>query len=208
MRRSTRVGDVDRAERRGRRWRAFFTTAYLAVVVYFLATSDLRIVGLFLVPLAGFLLSRLFLNLALDDLPHWWRRLAYSGWHDRYRAFEGHRVRVIDGEKERPSRVYAADIFGILGLAPTPLELRKLAARFRGGFQRGAEGSEANEWLFDDAACIAFLRTHLDDRRTPRGRTAQLLVLWLERTVFMPIDNRRTAETGKTYAFTREAARR
>ena len=48
----------------------------------------------------------------------------------------------------------------------------------------------------------------LDDRRTPRGRTAQLLVLWLERTVFMPIDNRRTAETGKTYAFTRETARR
>jgi hypothetical protein len=52
------------------------------------------------------------------------------------------------------------------------------------------------------------VRAHLDDRRTPRGRTAQLLVLWLERTVFMPIDNRRTAETGKTYAFTREAARR
>lgn len=208
MQRSTRVGDVDRADRRGRRWRAFFAAAYLAVVVWFLATPDLRIVGLFLVPLAGFLLSWRFLSLALDDLPHWWRRFAYSGWHGRYRAFEGHRVRVIDGEKERPSRVYAADIFGILGLAPSPLELQKLEARFRGSFQRGAEGSEANEWLFDDAACIAFVRAHLDDRRTPRGRTAQLLVLWLERTVFMPIDNRRTAETGKTYAFTREAARR
>jgi hypothetical protein len=208
LQRSTRVGDVDRADRRRRRWRAFFTVAYLAAVVCFLATPDLRIVGLFLVPLAGFLLSRRFLNLALDDVPHWWRRFAYSGWHGRYRAFEGHRVRVIDGENERPSRVYAADIFGILGLAPSPLELRKLEARFRGSFQRGAEGSEANEWLFDDAACIAFVRAHLDDRRTPRGRTAHLLVLWLERTVFMPIDNRRTAETGKTYAFTREAARR
>src|SRR5262249_31071858 len=155
--RSTRVGDVDRADRRGQRWRAFFTAAYLAAMIYFLATPDLRIVGLFLVPLAGFLLSRLFLNLALD-VPHWWRRLAYSGWHGRYRAFEGRRVRVIDGEKERPSRVYAADIFGILELAPSPLELQKLKARFRGSFQRAAEGSEANEWLFDDAACIAFVR--------------------------------------------------
>jgi hypothetical protein len=208
LQRSSRVGDVDRADRRGRRWRAFFAAAYLAVVVWFLATPDLRIVGLFLVPLAGFLLSWRFLSLALDDLPHWWRRGAYSGWHGRYRAFEGHRVRVIDGEKERPSRVYAADLFGILGLAPSALELRKLEARFRGSFQRGAEGSEANEWLFDDAACIAFVRAHLDDRRTPRGRTAHRLALWLERTVFMPIDNRRTAETGKTYAFTREAARR
>jgi len=208
LQRSTRVGDVDRADRRGRRWRAFFTAAYLAVVVWFLATPELRIVGLFLVPLAGFLLSRRFLDLALDDVPHWWRRFAYSGWHGRYRAFDGHRVRVIDGEKETPSRVYAADIFGILGLAPSPLELQKLEARFRGSFQRGAEGPEANEWLFDDAACIAFVRAHLDDRRTPRGRTAHLLALWLERTVFMPIDNRRTAETGKTYAFTREAARR
>jgi len=98
-------------------------------MIGFLATPDLRIVGLYLVPLAGFLLSRRFLNLALDDLPHWWRRFAYSGWHGRYRAFEGHRVRVIDGEKERPSRVYAADIFGILGLAPSPLELQKLEAR-------------------------------------------------------------------------------
>jgi hypothetical protein len=208
LQRSTGVGDVDRADRRGRRWRALFTAAYLAVVVCFLATPDLRIVGLLLVPLAGFLVSRRFLNLALDDVPHWWRLFAYSGWHGRYRAFEGHRVRVIDGEKETPSRVYAADIFGILGLTPSLLELQKLEARFRGSFQRSAEGSEANEGLFDDAACIAFVCAHLDDRRTPRGRTAQLLVLWLERTVFMPIDNRRTAETGKTYAFTREAARR
>jgi hypothetical protein len=167
-------------QRSTRVWRAFFTAACLAVVVCFLATPDLRIVGLLLVPLAGVLLSRLFLNLALDDLPHWWRRFAYSGWHGRYRAFEGHRVRVSDGEKERPSRVYAADIFGILGLAPSPLELQKLEARFRGSFQRGAEGSEANEWLFDDAACIAFVRAHLDDRQTPRGRTAQRLVLWLQ----------------------------
>jgi hypothetical protein len=191
-----------------RPWRAFFTAAYLAVMICFLATPDLRIVGLYLVPLAGFLLSRRFLNLALYDVPHWWRRFAYSGWHGRYRAFDGRRVRVIDGEKERPSRVYAVDIFGILGLSPSPLELQKLEARFRGSFQRGVEGLEANEWLFDDAACIAFVGAHLDDRRTPRGRTAHLLVLWLERTVFMPIDNRRTAETGKTYAFTREAARR
>jgi hypothetical protein len=208
LQRSTRVGEVHRSDRRGRRWRAFFSAAYLAVMVWFLATPDLRIVGLFLVAPAGFLLSRRFLNLALDDVPYWWRWFIYSGWHGRYRAFEGHRVRVIDGEKERPSRVYAADIFVILELAPSPLELKKLEARFRGNFQRGAEGSEANEWLFDDAACAAFVRAHLDDRRTPRGRTAHQLVLWLERTVFMPIDNRRTAETGKTYAFTRGVARR
>ncbi len=57
-------------------------------------------------------------------------------------------------------------------------------------------------------ACLRFVRAHLDDQRTARGRSAQLLALWLEREVFMPIDNRRTKATGKTYAFTHEAARR
>jgi len=53
LQRSTRVGDVDRSERRARRWRAFFSAIYLAVMVWFLATPDLRIVGLFLVAPAG-----------------------------------------------------------------------------------------------------------------------------------------------------------
>src|SRR5262249_11227346 len=176
-------------------------------MVYFLATPDLRVVGLFLVPLAGFLLSRLFLNLALD-VPYWWRRFAYSGWHGRYRAFHGHRVRVVDGEKERPSRVYAADIFGILELAPSPLELQKLQLRFRGSFQRGAEGSEANEWLFDDAGSISFAPAPGAARRPPRARPAPPRALGLAPTLFIPTDTRRPAEPGKPSAFTGEAARR
>ena len=55
---------------------------------------------------------------------------------------------------------------------------------------------------------MAYVRGHMDDQRSPRGRTAHKLALWLERSVFMPIDNRRTAATGKTFPFTKETAHR
>jgi hypothetical protein len=48
----------------------------------------------------------------------------------------------------------------------------------------------------------------MDEQRTARGRDAMKLALWLERDVLMSIDNRRTAETGKTFAFTKETTRR
>ena len=51
------------------------------------------------------------MNVAFDDVPQWWRKLAYRGWHGKYRAFEDQRVRVIDGQGDEPSRVFAADIF-------------------------------------------------------------------------------------------------
>ena len=178
--------DLDRAHRRGQRWRVVFIAAYCALVVYCLATPAFRIVGILLIPGGAYLLARRFLNVAFDDVPHWWRKLAYRGWHGKYRAFDDCRVRVIDGERDAPSRVFAADIFAILDLPPP----------------------EDGESLFTDAACVAFVRGYLDEQRSPRGRTAHKLALWLERSVFMPIDNRRTAATGKSYAFTKETARR
>ena len=53
-----------------------------------------------------------------------------------------------------------------------------------------------------------YVRRFSGDQRTQRGRDALKLALWLERSVFMPIDNRRTAATGKLYPFSKELARR
>jgi hypothetical protein len=208
--------EADHSARRGRRWRAVFILLYFTAMVLCLIAPfenpDLkkfvRIAGVLMVPLGGFIISRLFLNAALFDAPYLWRKLVYRGWHGKYRAFEDKRVRVIDGERERPSRVFAADIFQILELPPVLVEPAKLAARYRGEFTQGTDGEEDGEWLFTDAACMAFVRGYLDDQRSARGRTAHQLALWLERMVFMPIDNRRTKATGKTYAFTKEASRR
>ena len=191
-------GPIDRAARAGAAWRAVLTVAYCAFVAYCLANPRTRIFGVLNVPVVAWLLARYVVKAAMDDVPQWWRRLVYRGWHGRYRAFEDRRVRVIDGERDTASRVFAADIFEILGETPSALELAKLEARYGAQFVRGTEGAAENEWLFTDAACLAYVR----------GRGAHKLALWLERSVFMPIDNRRTAATGKIYPFTKEAARR
>ncbi len=201
-------GPVDRERRAGALWRILIVVAYGSFIVYCLASDELRIFGVLnVVPLA-FLLSRMFLDAALDDAPYWWRWLVYLGWHGSHRAFDDRRVRVLDGARDTPSRVFAADIFGILDLQPSPVEIAKLEARYAPHFFQGVEPPAEGEWLFTDAACLAYVRAHLDDQRSERGRTALKLALWLERSVFMPIDNRRTAATGKQYPFTRETARR
>lgn len=197
-------GSVDREQRAGARWRTFFLVAYCAFVLFCLTNPDhlARILGVLNVPLVAFLLARRFMDTALDDLPRWCRWVLYRGWHGTYRAFDDHRVRVLDGEKDTPSRVFAADIFEILNLKPSALEIAKLEVRHHHDLFQGVESPAKGEWLFTDAACLAFVRTHLDDQRSDRGRTALRLTQWLERSVFMPIDNRRTAQTGKDYPFT------
>ena len=189
---------VDRAARR-RSWIGFaFFLAYIGLVVYLLINPPTRIIGIFNVVVVAFMLSHYLLKWGMEEPQHWWRKLVYRGWHGKYRAFEDRRVRVLDGERESPSQVFAADIFDILGQSPSDTELAKLAARYGTGFVKGAEDLGEGEWLFSDEACMAYIR----------GHGAHKLALWLERSVFMPIDNRRTAATGKTYAFTKEAARR
>ena len=197
-------GSVDREQRVGARWRTVFLLAYCAVVLLCLANGDdsVRILGVLNVPLLAFLLARRWLDTALDDLPRWWRWLAYRGWHGKHRAFDDHRVRVLDGERDTPSRVFAADIFEILNLKPSATEIAKLKVRYDHNLFQSVESPAEGEWLFTDAACLAFVRAYLDDERSDRGRTALRLSLWLERSVFMPIDNRRTAQTGKDYPFT------
>jgi len=199
---------VDSAARTRRTLGLVLSLAYFALLVYLLMNPGTRIIGVLTVPLAGVLIAWYFVPTLMDDAPQWWRRLAYRGWHGRYRAFEDRRVRVIDGERDTPSQVFAADIFGILGETPSAIELAKLEARYGIGFVQGTEGLAEGEWLFIDAACMAYVRGRMDDQRTGRGRDAHKLALWLERSVFMPIDNRRTAATGKSYPFTKEAARR
>ena len=189
---------VDGAAHARRAWGLVLVVAYFALLVYLLVAPGTRIIGVLSVPVAGVLIAWYFVPALMDDAPQWWRRLVYRGWHGKYRAFEARRVRVLDGERDTPSRVFAADIFEILGETPSALDVAKLAARYGADFVQATEGLARGEWLFTDCACIAYVR----------GRDAHKLALWLERSVFMPIDNRRTAVTGKLYPFTKEAARR
>jgi hypothetical protein len=201
-------GSVDRTARVHKALLFALFLAYCALVVYLIVNPSTRIIGVLNVALVGYLIPRWILPIVMDDLPYLWRSLVYAGWHGKYRAFEDRRVRVIDGERQTPSRVFAADIFDVLGQSPSAVDLAKLAARYGTGFEKGTDGLAEDEWLFADEACMAYVRGYMDEQRTPRGRDAMKLALWLEREVFMPIDNRRSAETGKTYAFTREAAGR
>ena len=181
---------------------------YCGVVVWLIISPTWRIIGVLNVVLVGYLIPRWVLPVVMEDVPYLWRKAVYAGWHGKYRAFEGRRIRIIDGERHTPSRVFAYDIFDVLGQKPSLTDLEKLQTRYGTGFEKGAEEPAEHEWLFTDEACIGYVQRHMDEQRTRRGRDAMKLALWLERDVFMPIDNRRTAETGKTYAFTKEAARR
>ena len=199
---------IDRAARVRKASGFVLFLAYCGFVVYCLANARTRIFGVLNVPVVAYVLARYVVKAAMDDAPQWWRQLVYRGWHGNYRAFEDRRLRIIDGERDTPSRVFATDLFEILGEAPSAVELAKLEARHGAGFLQGSEGLAKGEWLFTDVACMAYVRGSMGEQRSPRGRTAHKLALWLERSVFMPIDNRRTAATGKIYSFTKEAARR
>ena len=197
-------GSVDRQQRVYTALLLLLFLAYCGAVVYLIISPTWRIVGVLNIALVGYLIPRWVLPVVMEDLPSLWRNLVYRGWHGKYRAFEDRRVRVIDGERHAPSRVFAADIFDILGETPSLTDLEKLQTRYGTGFEKGTEEPAGGEWLFTDEACIGYLRLHMDESRTQRGRDAAKLTIWLERQVFMPIDNRRSAETGKTYAFTKE----
>jgi hypothetical protein len=192
---------VDRLNRASRRIGFVAFIGLCALDVVLLANEYTRVLGVVLVIVIGFAISY-YLGWVADEIPYRWRQLFYRGWHGRYRAFDDQRVRVIDGQRDTPSQVFAADIFRLLGEDPPAFELSKLEARYGSGFVRGAEGEADGEWLFSDVTCMAFVRSRMDAQRSERGRTAQRLAIWLERSVFMPIDNRRTRETGKTYTFT------
>jgi len=191
-------GSIDRTARIYKALAFILFLGYCAIVVYLIVNPATRIIGVLNVALVGYLIPRWILPIVMDDLPYLWRNLVYAGWHGKYRAFEDRRVRVLEGERHTPSRVFATDIFKILGESPSQTDLAKLAARYGTGFEKGTEGLARNEWLFVDETCLAYVR----------GHHAMKLALWLEREVFMPIDNRRSAETGKTYAFTKETAPR
>src|SRR5258708_6302569 len=201
-------GSADRTARIYKALAFVLFLGYCGLVVYLIVNPNTRVIGVLNVALVGYLIPRWIVPIVMDDLPHLWRNLVYAGWHGKYRAFEDRRVRVIDGERHVPSRVFAADIFDVLGQSLSEPELAKLAARYGTGLEKGTDGLAEGEWLFIDEACMAYVGGHMDEQRTPPGRDAMKLALWLEREVFMPIDNRRTAETGKTYAFTHEAAHR
>ena len=179
-----------------------------AFSLYLIIHPEWRIVGVIMAAGVAMLVPTLILPTLMDDMPQAIRKLAFRGWHGKYRAFEGRRVRVIDGERHTPSRVFAYDVFKILGQSPSLTDLEKLETRYGTGFEKGTEEPAEDEWLFVDEVCVGYVRNHMDEQRTARGRDAMKLAVWLEREVFMPIDNRRTAETGKTFAFTKETTRR
>src|SRR3954451_16343579 len=104
-------GSVDRDTRR-RGWLGLlFFFGYCSLVVYLLMNPVTRIVGVFNVPVVDFMFSHYFLKSAMEDPQRWWRQLVYRRGDGKSLAFEDRRVRVLDGERHIPSRVFAADIF-------------------------------------------------------------------------------------------------
>src|SRR6266404_4443199 len=97
---------VDGAAHARRAWGLVLVVAYFALLVYLLVAPGTRIIGVLSVPVAGVLIAWYFVPALMDDAPQWWRRLVYRGWHGKYRAFEARRVRVLDGERDTPSRVF------------------------------------------------------------------------------------------------------
>jgi hypothetical protein len=84
--------------------------------------------------------------------------LIYRGWHGKYRALDDHRVRVIDGQRDDPSLVFAQDIFEILDERPTAHEVAVLQARFAGCLMRGEDG-EARRGIAVHRRCLHALRS-------------------------------------------------
>lgn len=201
-------GSVDRESRVKHALFLLFFVCCCAADVYLIIHPQWRVVGVIASAFLAFMLARIVVPIFMDDMPQAVRKFVYRGWHGKYRAFEDRRIRVLDGERFHPSRVFAADVFDVLGEKPSATDLAKLEARYGTGFEKGTAAPAEGEWLFSDEACTTYVRGHMDEQRTPRGRNAMKFALWLEREVFMPIDNHRTADTGKTFAFTKETTRR
>lgn len=146
-------------------------------------------------------------HFAFDHVPALWRWWRYKHWHGSYREYEGFHVRIIDGEGNSPSIVLAYDILRILGMSTEKIELAKLKARYGDDFllltKEEFGEAVADEWAFTDEACAKFLAGHANSG-VNRQRTQDALRLsnWLAREVFMPIDNKRTRDTGRNYRWT------
>jgi hypothetical protein len=69
-----------------------------AFSLYLIIHPEWRIVGVIMAAGVAMMLPTLVLPILMDDMPQAIRKLAFRGWHGKYRAFEGQRARVIEGE--------------------------------------------------------------------------------------------------------------
>lgn len=198
---------IDAHEKFHRRLHAGFFVALWSVILgsaavaYVLHSPFIFLPSLLLLPLSARGLASAVVDVLINVAPRALVALMHRGWHGTYRAFEGFQVRVVEGEDDTPSTVVADDLLQLLEQPVSALDRRKLAARFPGDFFRSDHPLADGEWVFTDAGSLLYLHG-LFRSRDERGETARRLAAWLEREVFRPIDNRRTATTGRAYRFT------
>jgi hypothetical protein len=140
------------------------------------------------------------IEVVLDDLPMFFRKLAYGKWQGRYYEFNGVHVGVFEGNRDTPSYVILADLQYALGVRPTETEFRRLKSAFGKAMFQSADPLAKKRWVVDDVSAVKYVETYA--RTVKHSDVGWRLSRWLTRSVFRQIDNRRSQATGRTYAFT------
>jgi hypothetical protein len=161
-------------------------------------SKEIKVLGavLFAFPALG---SRyIVLNLLFERLPRWFRTDA--GWNGEYRAFDNMRIRVIEGEGDCPSFVVLEDVWKMFNWPSKDMDIGMLRRKFGKSLRQSDDSRVKGKWVLEDKALVQYVSSLAHDKDI--GSTANRFNLWLQRSVFRPIDNGRTLATGKTYTFT------
>lgn len=175
----------------------------LAAFLFGVWSNDrwLKVFGtvMFLIPA---LWSRhLLFDFLLEDLPAWFR--TDRDWNGNHHSFENYRVRIIEGEGDTPSFVVLDDILKILGIKPASMDISTRRRKFGRSLHQTADPRIKGQWVVEDRLLVDYLG-QLALIIESNDMLATRLKHWLERSVFCPIDNRRTLASGKAYPFTND----
>lgn len=161
-------------------------------------SKEIKVLGavLFVFPALG---SRhIVLTLLFEGLPRWFRTDA--GWNGEYHAFDNMRIRVIEGKGDYPSFVVLDDVWKIFNWLPKNMDIGMLRRKFGKSLRQSDDSRVKRKWVLEDKALVQYVSSLVHDKDV--GSTAIRFNLWLQRSVFRQIDNRRTLATGKDYTFT------
>lgn len=161
-------------------------------------SKEIKVLGavLFAFPALG---SRhILLTLLFEGLPRWFRTDA--GWNGEYHAFDNMRIRVIEGNGDYPSFVVLQDVWKIFNWVPKDMDIGMLRRKFGKSLCQSDDSRVKGKWVLEDKALVQYVSSLVHDKDI--GSTASRFNLWLQRSVFRQIDNRRTLATGKDYTFT------
>lgn len=72
----------------------------LTVITVYIFFELSQVFGLLMVPLVGRLGAHYLVHAAFDDLPYWFRKWLYRGWHGAYYEFDGRQLRIDDFDRD------------------------------------------------------------------------------------------------------------